>query len=242
LQADFFIRAFETEVERERFIKALEATDEIVPRTSVDENGKTITEPPIQKFSQISEINYKNTPANSFVNGVLKVMEVNKVPEDAKEQILRLFLSTLPETSFAQAFQKRGNVAGFEHDAIRALREKSFSMSRQLSNMKYAYKLISARDDLRKNVKAMGKGEGATDNRIAKEYFDEIDKRVKFIISPETSKVSQLLTSFGFTYLLGFNVSSAVINLTQVPLIVLPYLGGKYGFSETTKALGSVIV
>jgi len=238
-QADFFIRAFETEVERERFIKTLEATDEIAPRTSVDENGKTITEPPIQRFSQISEISYKNTPANSFVNGVLQVMEVNKVPEDAKEQILRLFLSTLPETSFAQAFQKRGNVAGFEHDAIRALREKSFSMSRQLSNMKYAYKLISARDDLRKNVKAMGKGEGATDNRIAKEYFDEIDKRVKFIISPETSKLSQLLTSFGFTYLLGFNVSSAVINLTQVPLIVLPYLGGKYGFSETTKALGN---
>jgi hypothetical protein len=238
-QADFFIRAFETEVERERFIKTLEATDEIAPRTSVDENGKTITEPPIQRFSQISEISYKNTPANSFVNGVLKVMEVNKVPEDAKEQILRLFLSTLPETSFAQAFQKRGNVAGFEHDAIRALREKSFSMSRQLSNMKYAYKLISARDDLRKNVKAMGKGEGATDNRIAKEYFDEIDKRVKFIISPEVSKISQVVTSLGFTYLLGFNVSSAVINLTQVPLIVLPYLGGKYGFSETTKALGN---
>jgi hypothetical protein len=238
-QADFYIRAFETEVERERFIKTLEATDEIAPRFSTDENGKRVEEPPIQKFSQISEINYKNTPANSFVNGVLQVMEVNKVPEDAKEQILRLFLSTLPETSFAQAFQKRGNVAGFEHDAIRALREKSFSMSRQLSNMKYAYKLISARDDLRKNVKAMGKGEGATDNRIAKEYFDEIDKRVKFIISPETSKVSQLLTSFGFTYLLGFNVSSAVINLTQVPLIVLPYLGGKYGFSETTKALGN---
>jgi hypothetical protein len=239
-QADFFIRAFETEVERERFIKTLEATDEIAPRTKVDEEtGKTITEPPIQRFSQISEISYKNTPANSFVNGVLKVMEVNKVPEDAKEQILRLFLSTLPETSFAQAFQKRGNVAGFEHDAIRALREKSFSMSRQLSNMKYAYKLISARDDLRKNVKAMGKGEGATDNRIAKEYFDEIDKRVKFIISPEVSKISQVVTSLGFTYLLGFNVSSAVINLTQVPLIVLPYLGGKYGFSETTKALGN---
>ena len=238
-QADFYVRAFETEVERERFIKALEESNEIAPRTSVDENGKTITEPPIQKFSQISELNYKNTPANSFVNGVLKVMELNKVPDDAKEQVLRLFLSTLPETSFAQAFQKRGNVAGFEHDAIRALREKSFSMSRQLSNMKYAYKLISVRDDLRKHVKAMGKGEGATDNRLAKEYFDEIDKRVKFIISPESSKASQLLTSFGFTYLLGFNVSSAVINLTQVPLIVLPYLGGKYGFSETTKALGN---
>jgi len=238
-RADFYIRAFETEVERRRFIKALNDTNEIAPRFSTDENGKQVEEPPIQEFSQISEINYKNTPANSFVNGVLKVMEVNSVSEDAKEQILRLFLSTLPETSFAQAFQKRGNVAGFEHDAIRALREKSFSMSRQLSNMKYAYKLISARDDLRKNVKAMGKGEGATDNRIAKEYFDEIDKRVKFIISPEVSKISQVVTSLGFTYLLGFNVSSAVINLTQVPLIVLPYLGGKYGFSETTKALGN---
>ena len=46
-----------------------------------------------------------------------------------------------------------------------------------------------------------------------------------------------MLSSFGFNYLLGFNISSAVVNLTQVPLIVLPYLGGKYDYDKASKAI-----
>jgi hypothetical protein len=37
---------------------------------------------------------------------------------------------------------------------------------------------------------------------------------------------------------LGFNVSAAVVNFAQIPLVVGPYLGGKYGYPETMRALG----
>jgi hypothetical protein len=37
---------------------------------------------------------------------------------------------------------------------------------------------------------------------------------------------------------LGFNVSSALINMSQIPLVVMPYLGGKYGYGVTSVALG----
>lgn len=218
---DAYVSAFETERERERFIETLE------------KGGATN----IQKFAKLAEMNYRNTPASSFVNGVLKVMDANRVPTEAREQVLRLFLQTLPETSFAQAFQKRKGTLGFNRDAIRALREKSHSMSRQLSNMKYAAKLTELRDALFAEAKAAGEGEGAKDNKLHKEYFDELDKRIKFAISPTTNKATQLLSSLGFNYLLGFNVSSAVVNLTQVPLIVLPYLGGKYGYGDAQKAI-----
>ena len=37
---------------------------------------------------------------------------------------------------------------------------------------------------------------------------------------------------------LGFNVSGALVNLSQVPLIALPYLGGKYkGFGKVMGAM-----
>jgi hypothetical protein len=36
---------------------------------------------------------------------------------------------------------------------------------------------------------------------------------------------------------LGFNVSSALVNLTQIPLVVVPYLGGKYGYGDTVSAV-----
>jgi hypothetical protein len=218
---DTYVSAFETERERDRFIDALE------------KGGAT----QIQRFAKLAEMNYRNTPASSFVNGVLKVMDANRVPTEAREQVLRLFLQTLPESSFAQAFQKRKGTLGFNKDAIRAFREKANSMSRQMSNMKYAAKLTAARDELFAEAKAAGEGEGAKDNKLHKEYFDELDKRIKFAISPTTNRATQFLSSLGFNYLLGFNVSSAVVNLTQVPLIVLPYLGGKYGFGDAQKAL-----
>lgn len=218
---DTYVSAFETERERERFIEALE------------KGGAT----QVQKFAKLAEMNYRNTPASSFVNGVLKVMDANRVPAEAREQVLRLFLQTLPESSFAQAFQKRKGTLGFSKDAIRAFREKTHSMSRQMSNMKYAAKLTELRDKLFQEAKSAGEGEGAKDNKLHKEYFDELDKRIKFAISPTTNKATQIMSSLGFNYLLGFNVSSAVVNLTQVPLIVLPYLGGKYGYSDAQKAI-----
>ena len=225
---DTYVSAFETPRERERFIKALE------------KGGATN----VQKFAKLSELNYRNTPSSSFVNSILQVMDANGLSSEAKdqfaearEQVLRLFLQTLPESSFAQAFQKRKGTLGFNKDAIRAFREKTSSMSRQMSNMKYAAKLTAVRGELSAEAKAAGEGEGAKDNKVHKQYFDELDKRIKFAISPNTNRATQMLSSLGFNYLLGFNVSSAVVNLTQVPLIVLPYLGGKYGFGDAQKAL-----
>lgn len=221
---DTYVSAFESERERDRFIEMLKKQE------GVDVDS-------INKFSQLSKLNYKDVAPNSFVNGVLRIMDVNKVDAEAKEQVLRLFLSTLPETSFAQAFQKRQNRLGYKRDAIRALREKSFSMSRQLSNMKYAAKLTDLRDQLRQEAETAGKGEGAEDNKLHKAYLNELEERIKFAISPTTNAVTQLATSLGFNWLLGFNVSSAVVNLTQVPLIVLPYLGGEYGLNQSMKAI-----
>jgi hypothetical protein len=54
---------------------------------------------------------------------------------------MRFFLTTLPETSFAKAFQARKGTLGFERDAVRALRQKTISISRQLANMEYGAKL-----------------------------------------------------------------------------------------------------
>ena len=217
-QPDFYVMAFETEYERTQVMKQLEKAKA--------EN--------IRPYKNIGEISYKDAPATSFVNGVLKTLEVNKVDAKAREEILRLFLNTLPETSFAQAFQRRQNRLGFNRDAVRAFREKSMSMARQLTNMTYASKLIELRDQLKADVKAIGQTE---DNRVAAEYYDELKKRIDFAVSPTTNLATQMLSSLGFNYLLGFNISSAAVNLTQVPLIVLPYLGGKYNYGDASKAI-----
>jgi len=224
-----YIEAFEGERERERRLEILKdagATD-------------------LQKFAKLSELNYKNVPNTAFVHGVLNLMEMNR-PEgteaqknydEAMEQIMRMYLSTMPETAFAKSFAARQGVLGFRKDSIRALREKSFSISRQISNMKYAAMLNKARSEMLRHVKELGKSGKAEDNQLAKEYFDELSSRVDFAKSPTVSMAANILNTISFTTLLGFNVSSALVNLSQMPLIVMPYLGGKYGYEATRKAI-----
>ena len=40
-----------------------------------------------------------------------------------------------------------------------------------------------------------------------------------------------------FTYTIGVNVSSSVVNLTNVPMFALPYMGAAYGYIKASKAI-----
>jgi hypothetical protein len=213
---EFFVEAFETQRDRDNTIKDLK-------KAGAEE---------IQKFANLADISYKKAPPTSFVNSVLRTMEVNKVGNETIEEVMRLFLNALPETSFAQSFRKRKGVPGFQRDAIGALRMKTFSMSRQLSNMEYGNKLEKLRTEMREHVAKEGNDE------VAVGHLGELEKRIDFAVNPNVPRWAQLATSFGFNMTLGFNISSALVNLSQIPLVVMPYLGGKYGYVDTAKAIG----
>lgn len=216
-KGELYVGAFETKRERDRAIKEYEA------------NGATN----IEKFANLSKVNYRNAPPTSFVNGVLQTLEVNKVNPEVTEEVMRLFLSTLPETSFAQSFRARKGTLGFERDAVKALRQKTLSISRQLANMEYGAKLNKLRSEMEEDFRAAGSKEEA------KPYLEALNEHISFAVSPQIPKWSKLARSFGFNMTLGFNISSAVVNVAQVPLIVAPYLGGKYGQKATAKALAN---
>lgn len=225
---EFYVEAYETNQMREDAIKELKGV------AGVDGNS-------IQKFANISQINYRNVPSTSFVNNILQTMEASKIgaSPEAKARIdetisgvMNLFLNTLPETSFAQSFRRRKGTLGFNQDAIRALRSKTYNMSRQLANIEYGAKLEAARRDMQEHVKA----QGSQEQDVA--YMQEFNKRIDFAIAPNVPEWSKLATSFGFAMTLGFNVSSAVVNLAQIPIVTMPYLGGRYGYANTTAAIG----
>jgi len=217
---EFYVEAYETSYARDEAIKELNAD----PAAKAED---------VQKFANPSQINYRRAPATSFVNSILRTLEVNKVNSEVTEEVMRLFLDTLPETSFAQSFRHRKGTLGFDrHDAIGALRMKTYSLSRQLSNMEYGQKFEQLRAEIKDYVRSQGNPETAV------QYMDELNQRIDFAISPSVPTWSKLATSFGFNMTLGFNVSSAIVNMAQVPLVVMPYLGGKYGYGVTSVALG----
>jgi hypothetical protein len=203
-------------------------------------DGATRSDP----YDSLAQVDYRRAPTGSFVNSVLNILETNK-PKDgpaaerfekAIDEMMRLFLTTLPETAFAQSFQKRKGTAGYMEDTIGVFERKMRNTAHQVANMMYNPKLTAVVDEMEAQTNtagAMGKG-----NALEKKYLDEFKKHLGYVLSPTKNDIGSILTSAAFTYTLGFNLSSALVNMANVPMIVAPYLKGKYADSSVARAIG----
>ena len=217
---EFYVEAFESKTDRREAQRVMEADP--------DAEAKDF-----QSFSNLSEVSYDKAPPTSFVNDVLQTLQTNNVDAEVKEQIMRLFLDSLPERSFAQSFRNRKGTLGFERDAIGALRKRTSSLSRQLVQMEYGQKISAVQKEIKEHVKTVEKND---DTSVL--LANELDQRADWAKNPNVENWAQALTTGGFVMTLGANISSAVVNFSQLPMVVMPYLGGKYGYSETMKATG----
>ena len=204
------------------------AREEIEATAKTDAEKKALS---LEEYRRIASINYRNAPSSSFVGRVLNVLEANDIKGDAQNEIVRMYLDALPENSFAQSFRNRKNTLGFERDAIRAFSTKPYAIARQLANLEYGARFNYLDTQMREHVEN-GKGSGE-----AVAMYNELSKHIKYAINPDVPEWSRIATSIGFNMTLGFNISSALVNLTQIPLITMPYLSGKYGLPETSKAI-----
>ena len=217
---ELFVEAYESKPERNKAIREINDTPEL---------EATDVEP----FANVNEITYKNAPDASFVNEILTLAKAGNVPVEIQDQIMRLYLNALPERSFAQSMRVRKGTLGFKRDAIGALETKTNEISRQLAQIEFGYKIQKVRAEMKTQVR------NKSDNELAVLYQKELDQRAQFGMNPDVQNWAKFGTSMGFMMTLGFNVSSAFVNLSQLPMVVFPYLGGKYGYTKTMKAMGN---
>ena len=221
-QKQFTVEAFKSPRERSRRQEELKALD---PNARVD------------VYANADQINYRNAPSGSFVNSVLKIMETNGVPEQAIDETMRLFITTLPETAFAKSFQKRKGRAGALTDTIGVFERKMRGTAHQVSNMMYNPKLTGVVDSMdMKTKEAAQSGKG---NDLEIRYLNEFKKHLNYVKNPTKNDIGSILTSGAFFYTLGFNISSALVNMANVPMIVAPYLKGKYSDANVAGAIGN---
>jgi hypothetical protein len=221
-QKQFTVEAFKSPRERSRRQEELKALD---PNARVD------------VYANADQINYRNAPSGSFVNSVLKIMETNGVPEQAIDETMRLFITTLPETAFAKSFQKRKGRAGALTDTIGVFERKMRGTAHQVSNMMYNPKLTGVVDSMdMKTKEAAQSGKG---NDLEIRYLNEFKKHLSYVKNPTKNDIGSILASGAFFYTLGFNISSALVNMANVPMIVAPYLKGKYSDANVAGAIGN---
>jgi hypothetical protein len=187
----------------------------------------------IQKFKGFNLNTYRDAPSSAFMNKMISTMTANSVSKETIEEVMRAYQDALPESAFAQAFRTRADIRGANANSTEVFYKRAMAMTYQMSNLKYSAKMYKLRDEIKEHVDNVNRSDEA--RLLAGELTLHIDSLVR----PKINDAAKVLTSFGFGWTLGFNVSSAIVNVSQMPLVIMPYLGGKYGYGETNAAIGN---
>ena len=215
---------FHSKAERNRLLKELKNDDNILEVHSFD--------------GDIAKQRYEQRPANSFVRDVLKVLDASNANDETKDQIVRLFISALPETSFAKSLQKRRNVEGYEMNAIRVFNVRGYELARQVEQLRFTAKLQNLAGQMYERDIEPKKEKDSTALNITRSALqDHINFAQRGAMFKGFERLIRNATQGAFVYTIGFNAASTVVNLSQVPLVAYPMLGGRYGFPDADREL-----
>ena len=225
------VRAFETEAERRAAIEELTSMPEVKKKS----NG----EPAFETERSPSNFKFQGAASTSFVGQTMAILNTNGVSQQVKDEFLRLFVDTLPETSFAKSLAKRKGTLGFNEDAMLAFRLKAFDIGRQAVRLKYSRLIRNAMDNAREQIET---NKDLRNSDLRELFTNEVEERGKFAMNPPADPIAiaaRNANRIAFLGTIGFNLSSAVVNLSQVPLVVLPYMAGKTSYKDATRNLNA---
>jgi hypothetical protein len=187
----------------------------------------------VDVYSRADQLTTKTVPSGTMLADIMKIMKDNGAGEDAINDLIQLVVKSMPEASILKSRQKRTGIGGYVDNAAYVFDRVSSNTARQLARMQYGPELQRIVGEMQETV---NKARGDT-NTYGIELIKEFEGRRAFAMKPTLSGLSQFASSGAFYYNLAGNVSSALVQTLQTPLVVFPQLGGEYGFKESYDAL-----
>jgi hypothetical protein len=184
----------------------------------------------VKLFTRLQQINYRSVPPTGFMSTVIKDLEKSKVKREVIDQIYQSYLSLFPAQSIRHQFRKREGRLGFNEDVFQVYANVATRMANQLANMKYA-------TDVEESVAGVQEEFEKDPTMEHRDVVENMKKQLDFIRNPVNGDLVAKASYFSYMWYIAGNVSSAIINLTQLPIVVYPLLSGKYGFGETAAAM-----
>ena len=165
---------------------------------------------------------------------LLRIKEMPGITDQQKEWIDRMIAETSPAGSFAKRMLRRKNIPGYSKDAFRAYAQYFWHGSNYMARVKWGRILEDiverqAGRDIRRLAQA---GQDVTKRRGIQDFLRD---HFKEIMNPSPDWAQ--LRSFAFMWYLGFSPMSAVLNLTQIPMVAWPYLAARFGDSKAFRSL-----
>lgn len=159
---------------------------------------------------------------------------------EMEDTLGQLYLSSLPDVSWAKHGIHRKGTPGFSQDARRAYAQNMFHGARYLSKLRYSDLMQNELKAMQDHVDRIGnvlpEEDGFNGPRMQR-VVDEFYKRHDSLMNPNSHPLSTALTSIGFMFHLGLSPASALVNMTQTAFVAYPVMGAKWGFAKSGAAL-----
>jgi len=188
-----------------------------------------------EDFAQSQRAEIRGAPPAAFVQRLkAKINNDPKLSDEAKkltiENIEEQYLSLFPEQSLRNQEAHRKGIPGYEEDILFAYASTAPKIVRSIANAKYNNKIVNTSDIISKEA-------SNSDSALIRAIGADTIKSLPFYLNPVAKGWAAMPAYLSYVWYIGGNISSAIVNLTQIPLIVLPFLQGEYGFDSSQKAL-----
>lgn len=200
--------------------------------------SKGLKDKDVRTYTKITEISHRSAPPSGFVADIIKIMQAANAPEADIDRVYQTYLSLFPTESIRQQFRERRGDPGYIQDVIQGFSQVAPRMATQLANLKYGPKIGEAYSALDEDFNKSSK------DKMAQDVINELRKRKGFIDNPVAENWAYWLSNANFVMSIGGNLSSALVNTTVLPMVVLPQLAvslrtGKFDMGRAYTAMMS---
>lgn len=186
--------------------------------------------------NDIRKLREKHIESSDMLKEIFAMLDQNKMSDiDAvKDNIYQMYLMTLPDKDIRRKFVHRQGKTGFSADAIRNFIVSQHTAANQLARLKYS-------DKIRNGIAAAyAEIQQNPDKLKLATIIREISNRAINEITPtvpeeglDWDQVASIGNKFVFYWLLT-SPKSALVQMTQLPIVGLPTLGAEFGIGKAT--------
>jgi hypothetical protein len=194
----------------------------------------------VRKYRNLHEARFvaSEVPPTTFIGGVIRDLKQQGATDEMINSVYQSYLALMPAESISKRFMKSEDVLGMERDIVRGYGDTMIKWSRKLADSEYAPQIDRAITGVKNEASAIGTSDVAA-------VSDTINEQSAFFHNPTYGKVVSAATAFSYFEYIAGNISSALINLSTLPMFSWPILGAKFGFDKASSAMlaaGKVVV
>jgi len=189
----------------------------------------------IKEFMRTDDLTVDSAPTREF-RKVLELLQKKNADKDLINTVYNTYLDLFPNKSVMGQFKKRKGTPGYLKDPVQVFSDIGTRFAMNASQFE-THKSIDAALD-----KVMGHATERPEDFISM-VVNSVRKRAKYIKNPTPSTAfDKFAAEAGYVSYLWYiagNISSALINLTQLPIVTYGLLSGKYGIKEAADAMST---